>query len=243
MLEQKLYPPAFRSIQKESLTPGNDRDLKNTFGFFFKKSQDHFNPYYVIAVIERNPSDQILNAYDVDYLRMHPELFSTQDRVHFYAYECFNFEEFKEGKTPTTIPIETAQLKPFAIESYFDAKYLDTWKKSQILVGSIFSNISTDTIKKAQWNVAFAYDKGHKEEEGIKWAWCATQPTTNPGTMQAVAMIGFYYFKLAQNSDIPNQLIAHSKKWFQIAASNGDQNSKEMLLLIKDQYKTSGPKT
>lgn len=248
MQNTKLNPFPFCLIQKEDLIVGNDLKLKKNFYPFFELSQTKFNPYYVIAVVEK-PAPQTFTAYDGDYLRQHPELFSLLDKVQLFAYKCFDFQNFKAGEEPQKTSIETAKLEPFIIESFLDAEQPSgwTWEKSQILIGCQFSNVSIKIIKMAQWNTAFAYERGlgvsKNSEEGIKWAWCATQPS-DKGIIDAITMVGVYYFDLSTHQKTDSQkLLKCSKKWLKKAATKDDKNSLEMLNLIRQKYKKMNPQT
>lgn len=195
-----------------------ESDWKSSFTHLFQKAQESNVPYYVIkAHINVQNQCVILDAHD--HLKN-----PTATKAYYFAFKCFNFENLKNGDVPTK-----TQFSEQSLEFFF--KYsLEEINAQQMLQGTASSSETTMLTKKAQFNTAFYFSKGHgtdkNMDEATKWAWCAATPNENIiKVKEAASVLGGYYVELANNSKRLSEKVKFfkcAKRWYKQSLRDED---------------------
>ena len=214
-------------------SPQVQTSIKQSFAIQFATAQENHNPYYVLAV-ENYKDTKKIGVYDATLFH-HP----TSLKVHYYAFECFDFKNFSfnVGDAPKKTRLNDIKLTFLFKNELSDAQKL-------LLQGTI--NISSTAASEinqrmAQYITAFYYTNKHygvevNENEGIKWAWCATQIKKFKDSDEfkiisemASSLLGKHFLDAARKPDAANNraLYKCAKSWFEEA------KIQEMVDLLK----------
>lgn len=223
--------------QYDPLTSAKSLPKKQSFKDFFNLAQNNFNRYYVFAVCEGKEQTLYFDATHVNFHCGEEEAGAMEQamimKVQFYAYKCFDFKPFFEGRgDPRKIEFEEAVAKPF----YKEDEDLPTWNNQKFLANANPVFVENKAFSKADMRMAAfsvatnfisPFAQSPKIKKAVKLSWLLTNQAKdnkdNEMHQLSLSMLGQGLKTLGRTNSEMSHLLIKGDKYIEEGAKDNPE--------------------